>query len=265
MPPLRLPKRPTKLLPIQPLSAPDVPPQFRKQAVSQFRLSPFLTDLAPLSGSSSILSLPHVISDPKQIFRQKSLRQKRDLASRLSTENLSPQELFDHLATCNTTFAKFFRIIADELEFTVPRSNSDSLEKLATDSAIESAQKEVEWQREFDRLTKIQTENTELAAEIKAENLRLESMNSDITNSHFILSTYGIVDAETTQTTAVVENEGILPKITPVFDQQQMIGLWNEQQELLETIAKLEERLHEVQQEQMTVMHERARSLVRPR
>jgi hypothetical protein len=247
-----------KLLPIQPLCSPDIPPQFRKHAISQLQQSPFLTDLAPLSGSSSILAVPQVISDPRVAYRKKALRQRRELFSRLSVENLNPRDLFAHLATCNTPYSKLFRIASDELEFMLPPSASQTLDALAAESAIESTKREIDCQHVSDKLKQIQEENAELARKIQSEQQRLDSINSDITNSQHLLMIHGLNGDENMRKTEIIENQAIGMKTMPQVDQQLMTELWKEQGEILELITELEGRLRIVQNEQMIVLHERA-------
>jgi chromosome segregation ATPase len=132
-----------------------------------------------------------------------------------------------------------------------------------TESTIESAKLEVDCQRVSDHLNDLQSENDDLAAQLKACQRELETLNKNCTDLQTLLNAHGLADGQTGTRMRIMEDIDLVKKPPPEVNQGLITQLWGEQEGLLEGIAELEEQLHSVQKEQMRVMHERARLSVR--
>jgi hypothetical protein len=246
-----------RLLPIQPISAPDLPAQFAKHA--KFQPSPFITDGAAVAGTRSIVTLPRVISDHREAFRRRALRQRRELLELLARENPPARDLLVLLSTYNTIYARLLRAAADELEFVSPPGRSPQLDKLEADAAIECATRDVECQQAAERLSAVRRANATTRESLERAQRRLAALNRDCADLHRVIEHGGFAATEQDRRAGTVNGDDVVGPARPPVDQQAYGALWAEQQGLLEAVRALEGRLHEVQMQQMEVMRAKAR------
>lgn len=262
-PPRKASSKLLKTVPIQPLSAGVLPPQFHHtHCSSAMKTNAFITDCGCISGSGSILCLPTVMGH-KEAYKKRALRQKQEIMSWLSVESPSGSELLRKLSKCNTSYSKLLMMAAEELEMDKGVIRSHKSEKVEAESALTCANLEVDCERQQTETDRIRAENDRLAKRLNKHREVLNTLNREIDSLRHLLEIHGFDERKpSTRPTATecsrrpIEQEPeVAPKVRYIEpNSEEVQKLWNEGSELAELLQALEAKLKEKQAEQLTVL-----------
>jgi len=211
----------------------------------------------------TVLSIPSVAISPKKAMKMQSLRDRRELTELIEQKKLAGVDVLVQISKYKSNYSKLVASAAEELSLLNLNSRSQKIDDLEREAALNSAKMEVEIQQQQEKLIRLKNEKTELNEGIKKNTVKLSKLNSDVQMLQTLNDQHGMNEEKPVIAKKEIDiTQNKKEKPSPSLNDADYKRLWGERQELLDKIDLLQEQLKSVQEKQMEVFQEHAKSLI---
>lgn len=250
-----------KLSPLQ-AKFPEIPVEFHSGYRSpQVEPIPLIADSRHSSGSNSIIQIPKFSTNHHEIYRQRALKQKREIMSWLAIENPSPIELLKYISTCNTPYSNLLRRTIEELGMQIPVAESEEVDLIKHDSAIESAKTDIGITQYEEKMSKLNERKEKLLGRIRRKQDFLSKLNKETELLHRLIEMNGLnVEPPKTSDTSRLKTSTppiiTTREIVKHHDDDAYNKLWTENQEIQDMVDALQARLDRTRADQLEAIRD---------
>lgn len=196
---------------------------------------------------------------PPHVLRE--AQERDEIHQWLENENATAIEVLERLAKSCSSYANLCKFAAEELSMAYTSAKAQSLIDLESKSKLDFANAEVEYQKVLARANKLKDENKELKKQIEKRKQNLATLNVDITHLNQILKDHPFVDSKSGS--HLVQLKEMETKGPQHFSEEEYKALWEEQIKLEGEIEASEQKLSELQENQLKSLHTKAIELVK--